>query len=168
MERPAHAALADRFRAEPERAAVTQRVRTELREGMRCETTSRGHTTVADEPRSLGGTNTAQSPVELFLTSVATCQAATYRMWADELGVALERVTVEVEGDLDLRGYLGLADDVAPGYAEIRVSVRLEGPEAEERYRFLSQEAERRCPMMDSLIRPVPLERTLLLGPAPD
>lgn len=166
MERPPHAGLADRYRAEPHRAAVTQRVRTELGEGMRCETTSRGHTIVADEPRSLGGTDTAQSPIELFLTSIATCQAATYRLWADELGVALDRVTVDVEGDIDLRGYLGLAGDVPPGYSAMRIAVRLEGPEPEERYRLLSEEAERHCPMIDALVRPVPLERSLLLGPA--
>jgi len=164
MERAPHAALADRYRAEPGRAAVTQRVRTELREGMRCETTSRGHVAVADEPRSLGGTDTAQSPVELLLTSVATCQAATYRLWADELGVALDRVTVEVEGDIDLRGYLGLADDVPPGYTAVRVSVRLEGPEPEERYRLLSEEAERHCPLLDALERPIPVTRTVTTG----
>jgi uncharacterized OsmC-like protein len=167
MERAPHAGLIDRYRAEPHRAAVTQRVRTELREGMRCETTSRGHVAVADEPRSLGGTDTAQSPVELYLTSIATCQAATYRLWAAELGVALERVTVEVEGDIDLRGYLGLSDQVPAGYAALRIAVRLEGPEPEERYRHLAEEAERHCPLLDALVRPVPLERELRLGPPP-
>lgn len=166
VERPPHAALADRYRAEPGRAAVTQRVTTTLGAGMRCETTARGHTAVADEPRSLGGTDTAQSPVELFLTSIATCQAATYRLWADELGIELERVTVEVAGDIDLRGYLGLDDSVAPGYAALRIGVRLEGPEPDERYRMLSEQAERHCPLLDSLERPVPVERSLALGPA--
>lgn len=164
MERPPHAGLADRYRAEPHRAAVTQRVSTTLTEGMRCETTSRGLVAVADEPRSLGGTDTAQSPIELFLTSIAACQAATYRLWAAELGVALDRVTVDVEGDMDLRGYLGLSEDVPPGYSAIRIAVRLEGPEPEERYRVLSEEAERRCPLLDALVRPLPLQRTVVLG----
>lgn len=161
MEPPPHARLADRYRAEPERAAVTQRVSTTLTEGMRCETVSRNHVAVADEPRSLGGTDTAQSPIELFLTSVATCQAATYRLWAAELGVALDRVTVEVEGDIDLRGYLGLADDVPAGYGAIRIAVHLEGPEPVERYRYLTQEAERHCPLLDALERPIPVARTV-------
>ena len=166
MEPAPHAALADRYRADPGRAAVTQRVATELSEGMRCETTSRGHTAVADEPRSLGGTDTAQSPIELFLTSIATCQAATYRLWAAELGIALDRVTVEVEGDIDLRGYLGLDDDIAPGYGELRLRVRLEGPESEARYRHLAEEAERHCPLLDAVVRPLPLTRELLMGAA--
>jgi uncharacterized OsmC-like protein len=166
MERAPHAGLADRYRAEPHRAAVTQRVRTELSEGMRCETTSRGHVTVADEPRSLGGTDSAQSPVELFLTSIATCQAGTYRLWAAELGVALDRVTVEVEGDIDLRGLLGLAD-VAPGYGVLRVRVHLEGPEDPERYRLLQEEADRHCPLLDVLLRPVEVARELHVGAPP-
>ena len=167
MEPAPHAGLADRYRADPGRAAVTHRVSTELSEGMRCETTSRGHTIVADEPRSLGGTDTAQSPVELFLSSVATCQAATYRLWADELGIALERVTVEVAGDIDLRGYLGLDDAVPPGYSALRVDVRLEGPETEERYRLLAERAEQHCPLLDALVRPLPVERSLALGAPP-
>jgi uncharacterized OsmC-like protein len=166
MEPVPHARLVDRYRAEPERAAVTQRVSTALAEGMRCETTSRGHVAVADEPRSLGGTDSAQSPVELFLTSIATCQAGTYRLWAHELGIALERVTVEVEGDIDLRGLLGMAD-VAPGYGAIRIRVHLEGPEEESRYRHLAEEADRHCPLLDVLVRPVAVDRQLRLGPPP-
>lgn len=161
MDRPPHAALADRYRADPSRAAVTQRVSTTLGAGMRCETTSRGHVVVADEPRSLGGTDTAQSPVELFLTAIATCQAATYRLWADELGVALDRVSVDVAGDIDLRGYLGVDDGVPPGYSALRIDVRLEGPESEERYRMLAERADRHCPLLDALVRPMPVERTL-------
>ena len=50
-----HAALADRFRAEPGRARVAIRVTTELEEGMACEAIVRGHTVASDEPRSVGG-----------------------------------------------------------------------------------------------------------------
>ena len=79
----------------------------------------RGHTVACDEPRSVGGSDTAQSPVELLLTSLATCQAITYRIWAAELGIALDRVEVEVVGDIDLRGLLGV-DDVEPAGYERR------------------------------------------------
>ena len=104
-----HAALAERFRAEPGRAPRrASGWRPSSTEGMRCETTvARPHRGRADEPRSVGGTDTAQSPVELLLTSLATCQAITYRLWAAELGIALDRVEVEVTGDIDLRGFLG-------------------------------------------------------------
>ena len=164
MEPSPHAAIADRYRDDPARASVTLRVQTELTEGMRCETTSRGHTIVADEPRSFGGGDTAQSPVELLLTSLATCQAVTYRLWAAELGIALDKVTVEVEGDIDLRGYLGLADDVPAGYATMRLRVPLEGPETADRYRELAAQTDRHCPVLDALARPLPIVRELEIG----
>ena len=158
-----HAKVADRFRAEPSLARVRVAVATELREGMRCETTARGHAVVADEPRSFGGSDTAQSPVELLLTSLATCQAVTYRLWAAELGIAVERVGVEVEGRLDLRGFLGLEEGVPAGYESISVEVTLEGPEPAERYRALADAVDRHCPVFDVLARPIPVERSLTL-----
>jgi uncharacterized OsmC-like protein len=158
-----HAKLAQRFRDEPERARVTIVVSTEAVDGMRCETTVREHTVAADEPRSFGGTDAAQSPVELLLTSLATCQAITYRLWAAELGVALDRVEVEVVGDIDLRGLLGM-DGVAPaGYEKVTVRVSLDGPEGRERYEELAEEVDRHCPVLDAIARPIPIERELVL-----
>jgi uncharacterized OsmC-like protein len=166
MDPAPHAGLADRFRREPERARVTVRVATELGAGMRCETVARGHSTSADEPRSLGGTDTAQSPVELLLTSLATCQAVTYRLWAAELDVVLTTVAVVVEGDLDLRGFLGVAEGVPAGYEALRIRVTLDGPAGEERYRELADAVDRHCPVFDVLARPVPVARELVLGGA--
>ncbi len=160
MEPAPHSKLAARFREDGSLARVTVAVTTELGEGMRCSTTARGHEVAADEPRSFGGGDTAQSPVELLLTSLATCQAVTYRLWAAELGVAVERIGVEVEGDLDLRGFLGIAD-VPAGYAAVRMVVTLEGPETGDRYRELADAVDRHCPVYDVLARPVAVEREL-------
>ena len=164
VEPPPHAGLAERFRQDPARARVVVAVGTELRSGMHCRTTARGHVTEADEPRSVGGTDTAQSPVELLLTSFATCQAVTYRLWADELGIPLDRVGVDLEGDLDLRGFIGLADDVPAGYSAIRVRVTLEGPAGADRYRELADAVDRHCPVTDVLVRPVPVTRELVIS----
>lgn len=164
MAEPPHAPLADRFRADPARARVAIRLTTELEEGMLCQTTARGHSVACDEPRSLGGTDSAQSPLELFLTSLATCQAITYRIWAAELGIALDRVAVEVVGDIDLRGLLGM-DGVEPaGYEKVTLRVSLEGPERRERYEELAAAVDRHCPVLDAIARPIPLERELMLS----
>ena len=158
-----HAKLAQRFRAEPDRARVRIVASTEIADGLRCETTVRDHTVAADEPRSFGGTDAAQSPVELLLTSLATCQAITYRIWAAELGVALDRVSVEVVGDLDLSGLLGLDDGARAGYEGLQVHVTLDGPEPRERYEELAEAVDRHCPVLDALSRPVTMERVLTL-----
>jgi uncharacterized OsmC-like protein len=161
-----HAALAERFRAEPGRARVAIRVGTELGEGLACKATVRGHTVACDEPRSVGGSDSAQSPVELVLTSLATCQAITYRVWAAELGIALDRVEVEAVGDIDLRGFIGV-DGVEPaGYETVRLRVALTGPETAERYRELAEAVDRHCPVLDAFTRPVPVERELVTSAA--
>jgi uncharacterized OsmC-like protein len=159
-----HAGLVERFRDDPGRARVTIRVATELGEGMRCETSARGHTVFADEPRSFGGGDTAQSPVEMLLSSLVTCQAITYRLWAAELGIALEQIEVEVAGDLDLRGYLGMDGDAPAGYRALRIRVGLSGPETRERYAELAEAVDAHCPVLDVLSRPIPVERELTIG----
>jgi len=161
-----HARLLERYRAEPERARVSVVVATDLEGGLRCETTARGHAVAADEPRSLGGTDAAQSPIELLMSSLATCQAITYRLWAWQLGVALDRVEVEAVGEIDLRGLLGLDDEARAGYDRIRMRIALHGPEAPERYRELAEAVDRHCPLLDALSRPVPIEQELEL-PSP-
>jgi uncharacterized OsmC-like protein len=155
-----HAPIVERFRESPGRARVTVTVATETAGGMRCATTARGHVVHADEPRSFGGSDSAQSPVELLVSSLATCQAVTYRLWAAELGIDLGRVGVEVQGDLDLRGFLGMSD-VPAGYGAIRIHVTLEGPEPAARYRELAEAVDAHCPVYDVLARPIPIERSL-------
>ena len=62
------------------------------------------HSFKVDEPASVGGANVAANPVQYALASLGACQAITYRIWAAQLGIDLDTVTVRVEGDLDLRG----------------------------------------------------------------
>src|ERR1700683_72691 len=62
------------------------------------------HTFKVDEPEALGGTDVAANPVQYALASLGSCQAITYRIWAEQLGIEVDTVSVRVEGDLDLRG----------------------------------------------------------------
>jgi uncharacterized OsmC-like protein len=163
-EPPPHARLLERYRDEPERARVSIAVSTALEEGLLCETTVRGHTVVADEPRSFGGSDAAQSPVELLLTSLATCQAVTYKVWAAQLGIALDRVEVEAVGRIDLRGFVGVGDDARAGYEDVRMRIALHGPEDRARYEQLAAAVDRHCPVLDVLSRPIPVERELTVG----
>ena len=154
--------IVEAFRAEPRRAAITLNVPTDLTDGVRCEAPIRQHPLVVDEPPTLGGTDTGPSPIELVLASLGTCQAITYRVWAAQLGIALDNVRVETEGDIDLRRFFGLDDDVRPGFGAIRLRVILEGPEPPERYEELAQAVDRHCPVLDLVRDPVPVERTLV------
>ncbi len=67
--------------------------------GLRTDVTANGHMLVADEPKSLGGTNTGPTPYDLLASALATCTAMTLRMYANRKQWPLEDVTVAVDHD---------------------------------------------------------------------
>lgn len=150
------------FRDNPGRAKATFGVGTELVEGLRAEVNARQHTVVIDEPAALGGTDTGANPVEAVLAGLASCQAITYRVWAANLGIALDRVRVEAEADIDLLGFFGIDRSVRAGFNDVRLQVSLEGPESPERYRELADAVDSHCPVLDIVANPVPVTRVLV------
>jgi uncharacterized OsmC-like protein len=119
------------------------------------------HTFKVDEPPVLGGADVAANPVQYALASLGSCQAITYRVWAAQLGIELDSVSVRVEGDLDLRGFFGLDDSVRPGFTAVRVEVTVSGPESGERYAELAAAVDDHCPVLDLFQNPVPVARAL-------
>lgn len=128
--------------------------------------TSRQHAYVVDEPASLGGDDSATNPVEAALGALIACQVVTYRFWAARLGVRLDDVAISAVGDLDVRGFFGLDDDVRPGFGDVRLEVRLTGPETAERYAELHAAVDAHCPVLDLFSNPTPVRTTLATTPA--
>ena len=119
------------------------------------------HTFKVDEPPALGGADEAANPVQYALASLGSCQAITYRFWAEQLGIPFDSLTVRLEGDLDIRGFFGFDDTVRPGLSAIRVEVTVAGPESDERYAELAAAVDAHCPVLDLFKNPVPVTRTL-------
>ena len=78
----------------------------------------------AGEPPVLLGQDTGANPVEHLLHALIGCLTTSITYHAAARGIELRKLTSEVEGDIDLRGFLGLSDDVPKGYKEIRVKFR--------------------------------------------
>ncbi len=119
------------------------------------------HVFTVDEPPALGGVGGAPNPVEYALASLGSCQAITYSFWAEHLGISFDKLTVTVEGDLDIRGFFGFDDSVRPGFSAVRVRVDITGPETRERYRQLAAAVDEHCPVLDLFRNPVPVDRTI-------
>jgi uncharacterized OsmC-like protein len=119
------------------------------------------HSFTVDEPAALGGGGTAPNPVEYALASLGSCQAITYRFWAEHLGISFDKLTVTVEGDLDLRGFFGVDDSVRPGFSAVRIRVGITGPETDERYQQLATAVDEHCPVLDLFRNPVPADRII-------
>jgi uncharacterized OsmC-like protein len=152
----------DDIRITPEHGLLTVAATGRILDGVHCEATMRDHDLQIDEPMMLGGTDKGPNPVEIVLTALGTCQAITYRIWAAMLGMRLDEVRFETEGDIDLSGLFGLQDGVRPGFTQVRHRVTLVGPESEERYRELAETVDSHCPVFDIVANPIPVERTVL------
>lgn len=120
------------------------------------------HTVLVDEPPALGGEDDAPNPVENALVALLSCQVVTYRFWAVQLGIPLDDIELEVEGDLDVRGFFGLDDGVRPGFGEVRVAVRLSGPAEPQRYHELKEAVDAHCPVLDLFRNTTPVTTELV------
>jgi putative redox protein len=144
---------------------VVFRADTCLEEGVRCSVKVRDfEPLVVDEPQGLGGTDAGMNPVELILGALGTCQQIMYAAYAAVLGVELTELSVRCKGHLDLHGLFGLDEEVPPGYTEIRFETRIESPESEEKILQLIETVESHCPVLDVLVRPIPVHGRALLN----
>ena len=149
------------FRSDPAKALETFESTSALQEGLRSEVQLREHRLTVDEPPQFGGSDAGPNPVELVLAALGTCQEITYRAYATALGIPLDKVSVKLEGDIDLRGFFGVEETVRPGYGAIRGTVHLESSASEEELQMLREAVNAHCPVLDILTKPVPVQLDL-------
>jgi uncharacterized OsmC-like protein len=102
-----------------------------------------------------GGAGTAACSGDLLLGALAACAQLTCQMVAAAMGIPTERIEVTVDGDLDLRGTLGITDNVPVGFAQIRLRFDIVAPAATpEQLRALQGRTEKYCVVMQTLLRP--------------
>ena len=111
-----------------------------------------------DEPPALGGTDRAPNPVEYALAALATCQEITYRLHADALGIPLNDVSVQLEGELDLRGFFGATEGVRPGFLRITGSVSFDSSASEADLKRLKGVVDAHCPVLDLFNNATPVQ----------
>lgn len=105
--------------------------RVRLRPGLACDVEEGPWRLSVGMTDKYGGTNAGPNPGVFGRTALGSCLAIGYAMWAARLGVPLDALEVEVQADYDVRGELGVADEVAPGYAQVRYVVTVESPASE-------------------------------------
>jgi len=93
-----------------------------------------------DEPPVLAGEDKGANPVEHLLNALAGCVTSTMVYHAALRGIEIEELESHVEGDIDLRGFLGISNEVRRGYQNIRVRFKVKTAEENlERLKALSK-----------------------------
>jgi uncharacterized OsmC-like protein len=128
------------------------------------ERVSRTHKIVADEPFELLGGDSAPNPQELLMAAFNACVMVGYVATASVMGINLDSVEIETEGELDLRGFLGIDEKVKPGYDSIQYTVRLKGDGTQEQFEAVHQNVVKTSPNYFNIARPVAVKANLVVG----
>ena len=113
----------------------------------------------AEAHAGVGGAGTAACSGDLLLGALSACAQITCQMVAAAMGIPTKSIAVTVEGDLDLRGTLGIATDVPVGFQEIRLRFEIDAPEAApEQLAALREKTEQYCVVLQTLEQPPKLQ----------
>ncbi|MFO1153134.1 MAG: OsmC family protein [Rhodospirillales bacterium] len=116
-----------------------------------------------DEPLQLGGSNRFANPQEYLIAALNACMTVGYVAQCAVRGITIDRLEIETEGDIDLRGFLGLSPDVAPGYEALRYTVRIRGDGTRQQFEEIHAAVMATSPNFYNLARPVALKPTLVV-----
>ncbi|MEX2615550.1 MAG: OsmC family protein [Alphaproteobacteria bacterium] len=124
----------------------------------------RPFTIVADEPLEFLGANSAPNPQELLMAAFNACIMVGYVAGAALRGIRLDSVQIETTGSLDLRGFLGLDENVAAGYEKISTVVRIKGDGTPEQFAEIHETVKKTSPNYFNITRPVAVDCELVVG----
>jgi uncharacterized OsmC-like protein len=118
----------------------------------------------AGEPAILLGSDTGPNPAEALLHALAACLTTSLVYVAAARKVRLTEVSSTLEGDMDVRGALGISDEVRNGFSRIRVSFKVKGDAPPEKLREVVQRAQARSAVFDMVSNGVPVEVGIVEG----
>ena len=116
-----------------------------------------------DEPSELGGTNRFANPQEHLLAALNACMTVGYVAQCAVRGITLESLEIETDGEIDLRGFLGIDPAVPPGYKKLNYVVRIKGSGTKEEFAAIHEAVMATSPNFHNVSRPVDLKPTLVI-----
>ncbi len=148
--------LKEKYRAQADAARITLTARgSQTPTPMACSVDIGRAIYQAEAHAGVGGAGTGACSGDLLLGALAACAQITCQMVAAAMGVPTTRIEVIVEGDLDLRGTLGVSKEVPVGFEAIRARFEIDAPEATaEQLSALREKTEQYCVVMQTLSHP--------------
>lgn len=128
------------------------------------ERVSRHFTLCLDGPAGLGGGDRFASPQEHLLAAVSACTMIGYVTFAALMGITLTKLEIEIDGDIDLQGFLAIDAGTPAGFTRLVQTVRIAGDADPARFEELHDIVLATSPNLASLARPVDVQSTLIVG----
>jgi uncharacterized OsmC-like protein len=152
--------LKEKYRSEPGSSRITLSARGSQTDApISCSVDIGRAIYEAQAHAGVGGPGTAACSGDLLLGALAACAQVTCQMVAEAMDIEVERIGVEVEGDLYLAGTLGVSKEVPVGFERIRTRFDVVAPDAtEEQLENLRRKTEQYCVVFQTLVRPPELE----------
>ncbi|MFT4884932.1 MAG: putative OsmC-like protein [Natronomonas sp.] len=148
------------YETNPEAARITLTATGEEQDDVRACNVDIGRAIYeAELHEGAGGPGAAACSGDLLLGALAACSQLTTQAVAENFGIDVD-VSVEVSGDLDLRGTMGIEEDVPAGFEDIQLEVSVEGEVAEDTREALEKYTEKYCTVFQTLENPPGVETT--------
>jgi uncharacterized OsmC-like protein len=152
--------LKEKYRADPGASRITITAKgSETETPMSCSIDIGRAIYQAQAHAGVGGAGTAACSGDLLLGALAACAQVTCQMVAAAMGIPTRRIEVTVQGELDLRGTLGVSREVPVGFEHIRMRFDIDAPEADpEQIEKLKEKTEQYCVVFQTLRNPPEIE----------
>src|ERR1700685_1140383 len=152
--------LKDQYRSDPSASRITLRAKGAQTDApVSCSVDIGRAVYHAEAHKGVGGAGAGACSGDLLLGALAACAQITCQMVAAAMGITTERIEVTVEGDLDLRGTLGISKGVPGGFESVGLHFDVAAPTAPpEQIAGLREKTEQYCVVMQTLMRPPKLQ----------
>ena len=153
--------LKEKYRSDPGSSIITLTAHSSETDSPISCSVEVGKKLIAAQAHSgVGGAGTAACSGDLLLGALAACAQLTCQLVATAMGIPFEHIRVDVTGEMDLAGTLGISKEVPVGFQDIHASFDINAPEATaEQLAALKEKTEQYCVVMQTLLKP-PVIRT--------
>jgi uncharacterized OsmC-like protein len=154
--------LKDKYRSEPGSSVITLKAEaSQVETPIACSIEIGQKLVEAQAHTGVGGPGTAACSGDLLLGALAACAQLTCQLVATAMGIPFEEIRVEVDGEMDLRGTLGVSKDVPVGFQDIHARFDIRAPEATaEQLALLKEKTEQYCVVLQTLKQPPAIRST--------
>ena len=154
--------LKEKYRSDPASSRITLKAHSDQVDTPIACSVEVGQTLFEAQAHSgVGGPGTAACSGDLLLGALAACAQLTCQLVATAMGIPFEHIRVDVEGQMDLSGTLGISKDVPVGFQDIHARFDVRAPDATpEQLAVLKEKTEQYCVVMQTLLKPPPIRTT--------